>query len=205
VTDVRAAPSRSDGVALLERAVSYALGQLHAVTPAALSRPTPCARWDLRALLDHMNDSLGALHDAMRLRQVDLDPLPANPAADLVPLLRSRAGGLLGLLAGLGSVEEPGAVAGAGGGVVRVGGCPVQVALVACAGAMDVAVHGWDVGQACGAGWPIPQPLAQDMLEISPLLVTAADRPSRFAAPVLVSPRARASDRLVAYLGRSPG
>jgi uncharacterized protein (TIGR03083 family) len=205
VTEVRAPASRSDGVALLERAVSYALGQLHAVTPGALTRPTPCLRWDLRALLDHMNDSFGALHEAMELGEVALDPLPAQAAAGLLPMLRGRAGGLLGLLAELGSLEEAGTPAQPGGGVARVGGCPVQVTLVACAGAIDVAVHGWDVGQACGAGWPIPRQLAGEMLEMSPLLVTAADRPARFAAPVLVSPHASASDRLVAYLGRNPG
>jgi len=75
---------------------------------------------------------------------------------------------------------------------------------VTSAGAIDVAVHGWDVARACGSTQPIPEQLAQDMLEISPLLVTRDDRPERFAAPIPVPPQASASDRLVAYLGRDP-
>jgi hypothetical protein len=42
------------------------------------------------------------------------------------------------------------------------------------------------------------------MLALSPFLVTEADRPARFAAPVAVSARASASERLLAFLGRRP-
>src|SRR5690349_23901912 len=48
---------------LLERAIGYTLGSLLLVTPAAMTRPTPCADWDLGALLRHMDDSLAALHE----------------------------------------------------------------------------------------------------------------------------------------------
>jgi len=66
-------------------------------------------------------------------------------------------------------------------------------------------MHGWDVAHACGHPRPIPQHLAEELLLISPLLVTDADRPARFAAPVAVSPHAGPADRLVAFLGRCPG
>ncbi|MEV0823984.1 hypothetical protein [Nonomuraea rubra] len=52
------------GVALLERAIDYALGSLRVVTPAALCRPTPCAAWNLQRLLHHLGDSLQTLHEA---------------------------------------------------------------------------------------------------------------------------------------------
>lgn len=52
------------GVALLERAIDYALGSLRVVTPATLCRPTPCADWNLQHLLDHLADSLQTLNDA---------------------------------------------------------------------------------------------------------------------------------------------
>jgi hypothetical protein len=42
------------------------------------------------------------------------------------------------------------------------------------------------------------------MLELSPLFVTDADRPARFAAPIDVPPLAGPGDRLIAFLGRHP-
>jgi uncharacterized protein (TIGR03086 family) len=196
------AATLSGGVALLERAVGYALGQLHVVTMADLSRPTPCADWDLGGLLLHLDDSLAALHEALAVRQVappgapgppGLAYGPADSAVALVGALRGRACRLLGALAE------------AGDDLVWVGGFPVPASVVTSAGAVDVAVHGWDVARACGRAQPIPAQLAGDMLEISRLLVGADDRPARFAAPVPVPREAAASDRLIGYLGRDPG
>ena len=42
-------PALAGGVGLLERAINYTLGTLHAVTDAEMSAPTPCRSWDLRA------------------------------------------------------------------------------------------------------------------------------------------------------------
>jgi uncharacterized protein (TIGR03086 family) len=194
MTESRAAATLFGGIALLERAIGYTLGNLHNVTSAALSHPTPCRDWDLTALLAHMNDSLLALHDAIDLGRVDLSPVAdhADPAADPVAALRDRAGRLLG------------ACAGTDDDLVSVGGCPVSASIVTSAGAVEIATHGWDVAQACGRPRPIPPELAGELLQLSPLLVTGSDRPAQFAAPVDVSPHASASDRLVAFLGRDP-
>jgi len=212
MTEAQAAAALSGGTALLERAISYTLGQLNGVTTAALKSPTPCTQWDLAALLVHMTDSLTALQEAMDLREVAPGDRgaggrrqslpghgrpgkrpPANdPAAYLVAALRGRACHLLGSLAI------------AGDHLVTVGGYPVPASIVTSAGAVDVAVHGWDIGCACGALLPIPEELAQEMLRITPLLVSDADRPELFAHPVAVPGQASASDRLVGYLGRNP-
>jgi uncharacterized protein (TIGR03086 family) len=200
MTGARPAAALSGGVALLERALCYALSQLHAVTSADLARPTPCPEWDLRGLLMHMDDSLIALQEALDLAWVDIEGSgeaertygPADSGIALVGRLRDHASRLLGALAE------------AGEGLVWVGGLPVPKSIVTSAGAVDVAVHGWDVARACGRPQPIPERLAAEMLEISPLLITCADRPALFAAPVPVPHPASASDRLVAYLGRDP-
>ena len=87
--------------------------------------------------------------------------------------------------------------------------------LVACTGAVEIAVHGWDVSAAraragrdsLGSGGPpripIPAALATRMLRLSPLLV--AGREGLFAVPVEVPAQASPGDRLVGYLGRHPG
>jgi uncharacterized protein (TIGR03086 family) len=179
------------GLALLERAITYALGNLPAVTPETLSRPTPCRDWDLRTLLAHMNDSLLALHEAADLGRVDLEPVE-NPGGDPVAALRGSACRLLG------------AWAGSPGGGVAVADLPLTAAIVTTAGAVEIAVHGWDVARACGLDRPVPAALAEELLPLSALLVTEADRPARFAAAVTAPPSAPPGDRLVAYLGRVP-
>ena len=81
---------RDDSTDLLEIAIGYAAGSLSCVTPGSLSSPTPCAAWNLRALLEHVSDSLAALHDAIATGWVSLDVFahaPVSPADDLVTTL----------------------------------------------------------------------------------------------------------------------
>lgn len=184
------------GVGLLERAISYTLGALHAVSPADLLVPTPCRDWNLRALLEHLADSLAALHEAVDLGEVSLEPIPpdTDDPSRIVRGVRGRAGQLLGAWANAGDK----------GVVLTIGGCPATGRLVTAVGAMEIVAHGWDVYRSVGAEHPIPTPLAIELLRIAPMLATDDDRPARFAAPVPVSPAAPAPARLVAFLGRDP-
>ncbi len=183
------------GVALLERATSYTLGSLLTVTPTDMTNPTPCSEWDLRTLLLHMNNSLLALHEAIADYHVGPHPGEdsAGPAAELVDSLRNAACRMLGAWTNAGAAA-----------VVSVAGRPLTAEIVAAAGAIEVAVHGWDVAAGCGHARPIPAELAEQMMDLLPLLVTDADRPARFAAPVDVPWHAAPGDRLVASLGRQP-
>jgi uncharacterized protein (TIGR03086 family) len=184
------------GVGLLERAIGYALGSLHCVTPESLSAPTPCSEWDLRTLLHHMNDSLAALCEAIDDGSVAIDPegLSDNSAEDPVATFRHRAGQVLGAWVGAGDGDR----------TVTIGGCPLTAGIVATAGSVEIAVHSWDIYQACGQPHPIPHALATELLAISPIVVADVDRPSRFAAQVPVSAAESPSDRLIAFLGRAP-
>ncbi len=70
------------------------------------------------------------------------------------------------------------------------------------AGALEIAVHAWDISQSCGQYLPIPDEPANDLLEQARLLVPRLGRYPLFAAPAPAPPRATSSDRLTAYLGR---
>jgi uncharacterized protein (TIGR03086 family) len=193
MTEPCASPALVGGLALLERAVNYTLGSLHLVTPKALSRATPCREWDLRALLTHLGDSVAALHEAVAARRVGLAVPAADPAVDPVAAVRDRARKLLGACTTT-----------AGPDLVAVAGAPVTAGIVTGAGAVEIAVHGWDVARACGCPRPIPADLGVRLLELAPLFVGDADRPGRFDPPVDVPPLAGPGDRLVAFLGRRP-
>jgi uncharacterized protein (TIGR03086 family) len=196
MSTVRSAPSHAPlqhALELLERAVGYTRVQLQAVSPAMLCRPTPCAEWTLADLLDHMVDSLDALTEAADLGQVTVSApvLPPSPV-DAVDRLRERACALLGAWSAIASDDD-----------VAVGDRALSSSLLACAGALEVAVHGWDVSQATGAREPIPATLARDLLLWADVLVGDADRPVRFDHP-LDGPSVGPSSRLLRWLGREP-
>jgi uncharacterized protein (TIGR03086 family) len=184
------------GTELLERALAFTRGTLALVTPAQLERPTPCSAWRLRDLLDHMEDSLVALHDAAAEGVVSLAPwLSAAPADEpaVVASLRHHGCALLGAWTRL-EHDQP----------VTVGGRPLPASTVALVGALEVTAHGWDVARACGDARPLPEDLAGALLEHADALVTPADRGVRFADPVPVPPGCPAGERLLALTGRSP-
>jgi len=185
------------GARLLEPSISYALGVVPAVTPELLPRPTPCGEWDLRMLLRHACESLAACGEGIETGRVGLDPAAEDGdlAADPARAFRDRACQLLDAWTGPGHQRQ----------VVDIAGCPLAASVMAAAAALEVAVHGWDISRACGQRQPIPHALAIDLLAIAPVLVPRAGRHPLFAAPIAVAATAGPSDRLAAFLGRSPG
>ena len=185
-------PGRLAGPELLERAVGYTRTSFQLVAGTDLTARTPCTGWDLLGLLRHMNDALAAFTEAAEIGYVDLVPVRGtDPAAELVERLKGRASALLAAWA-----HHPGT------GQVSVADRELRSDLLAAAGSLEIAVHGWDVAQACGVDRPLPRALALELLEVVPLIVHDTDRPHRFADPVDVPPHARASTRLLAALGR---
>jgi len=179
---------------LLEQAISYAGLSVLDVTPALLPRPTPCRGWNLEMLLRHASESLAALHDGTVTGHVAL--IPAAPdrdqATDPARTFRDRAGRLLAARAGTGCRRQ----------VLDIGDLPLPAIAIECAGAIEIAVHGWDISQACGRSRPIPDALAASLLAIAPVLIPETGRQPLFSPPVTAAAQASPGDRLVAYLGR---
>ena len=187
----------ADSARLLEPSVCYALGVVVAVTPEILPRPTPCREWDLRMLLRHACESLAAFGDGVEAGRVGLSPSveDGDLAADPARAFRDRAAQLLDAWTGPNLQRQ----------VVDIAGCPLAASVMAATAALEVAVHGWDISRACGERQPIPDALATALLAIAPVLVPRTGRHPLFAAPVAVAATAGPSDRLTAFLGRSPG
>lgn len=178
------------GVELLERALLYTRSALVHVRPGHLTRPTPCAGWDLDRLLDHMHDALVAFEEGAA---GEIDPDPPPHALDVrVATLQAKACDLLGAWSGARTT------------LVRVGGLPVPTAVVVRAAALEITVHGWDVAQATGRPAPIPPDLARSLSTVATALVDDADRGPRFAFPRDPGPHPGPAERLLAFLGRTP-
>jgi uncharacterized protein (TIGR03086 family) len=195
---------------LLAGAISYALGVCALVGPGDMTLPTPCAEWDLAMLLAHLSASMADLETAIRTGTLDLERPPDNAAGDPVETLRDQAAQLLCAVYGYDGAMR----------FVAVAGLPVPAGLVACTGAVEIAVHGWDVSAARGGAGragvrpvnpieptcpipPIPAVLATRMLRLCPLV--GAGREGLFAGPVEVPAQASPGNRLVGFLGRDPG
>jgi uncharacterized protein (TIGR03086 family) len=181
---------------LLDGAVSYALAGAALATPPRLSRPTPCAGWDLGTLLDHLSDSVGVLADviggagaAAATAAPDL-----GPAGDPVARLRGQVARL----------RAAGVTAAAPGRLVAIGDRAITTDVVAVTGAIEITVHGWDIFAACDANRPVPPGLAAALLPSAAVLVTPSTRRGLFADPVRLPGPACPGDQLVALLGRRP-
>ena len=190
---------QSGATGLLAGAISYALGACTLIGPGEMALPTPCPDWDLATLLGHLSDSMADLETAIRTGCLDLDHPPGLAGGDLVEAVRDRAAELLCVSYAAPPCPEQ---------FVMIGGLPLPAGLVTCTGAVEIAVHGWDVMAALARadrsrGAPIPAALALRMLQLCPLLV--AGRENLFAGPVAVPAQACPGDRLVGYLGRNPG
>jgi uncharacterized protein (TIGR03086 family) len=181
------------GTGLLERAITYAARSALDVTPALLPRPTPCLGWNLDMLLRHASESLAALHDGTVTRHIALIPDRAQ-VADPAQTFRDRASRLLAAQTTADDRRQ----------ALDIGDLPLPAIAMECAGAIEIAVHGWDISQACGQHRPIPDALAARLLAIAPLLIPETGRHPLFNPPVTPAPCASPGDRLIAYLGRKP-
>ena len=147
-------------------------------------------------LLRHASESLTAIADGIQTGRIDLDPAAEDGdlAADPTRAFRDHACQLLDAWTSPRHQRQ----------VIEIAGCPLTASVMAATAALEVAVHGWDISRACEQRQPIPPALATDLLVIAPVLVPRTGRHPLFAAPVTVPVTAGPSDRLAAFLGRTP-
>jgi uncharacterized protein (TIGR03086 family) len=178
-------------VELLERAVAYTGASLRLVTEADLRSRTPCAEWDLLALLTHMEDSLDAMAQAARAPRLELvAAAPGEGGRALLDRICTRARALVGHW-------HPTPL-----GDVGLGGLSLSRDLLGAVGALEITLHGWDVAQAIGQPRPIPPGLAMDLWAVARDAITDADRPVRFGPVLDVPDWAAPQHRLLAHAGR---
>ena len=176
-----------ESVELLERSLGYARGRLVLVDDPLLDRRTPCAAWSLGDLLCHMEDSLDAFTEAAG---GSVGIRPRRSVEGRVAAIQQKACALLGVWAR----PAPGDV--------LVGGLDLASPLLVATAALEITVHGWDVGQATGERAPLPEELAAELDAVARLTVTDRDRGVRFGRAVDVAVDAPAGVRLLGLLGR---
>jgi uncharacterized protein (TIGR03086 family) len=189
--------SDTDELPVLAEATRYLFRTLLLVREADLSAPTPCPGWDLRRLLSHVRTSLADVADVLGAR--DFDPGPGRAAADTDPsdpIAALRAAIVEFLLA---STSLPLA-----GRRCEIQGRTLPAKIVVYVGAIEMALHAWDIAQACRTDRPIPSDVASALLWVAPPLAAAGLAGHVFAEPLASPTTATPSDQLLALFGRQP-
>jgi uncharacterized protein (TIGR03086 family) len=189
-----------DDIQDLDRAAVLASQELvRQIRPDQLGRPTPCAEWDLAALLAHLTvQHVGFARAVAGERTEPADWLPAPLAEDFVAAYDLAADQVLA------SFVEP-----AGSAYLPEirGGVTVPSAVAMRFHFVDYVVHSWDVAATLG----LPVRFGDDVLTVALSVARqvpaddASRGPGTAFGPALAEPGGAATlDRVLAMLGRSP-
>lgn len=184
------------------RAVEVSRGLVRRIAAADLALRTPCADWDLAALLAHMTVQHHGFARAVAGERTDVtDWQPAPTPADPVAAYDAAADHVL---AAFGDPEAPGGHAYLP--EIR-GGVTVPAPLAMSFHFVDYVVHSWDVAATLG----LPVEFDSDVLAAALAVAEQVpdDEASRglgmaFAAPVPAVAEVGTLDRVLTRLGRSP-
>jgi uncharacterized protein (TIGR03086 family) len=138
-----------------------------------------------------MEDALDAFTEAAAGR-VEVSAVPETSSR--VEALREKACALLGAWLAARPVPGP----------VQVGGLGLDAPVLVATAALEITVHGWDVGQATGRRSRIPGDLAEGLLAVAQQVIDPVDRGPRFASPRPTTADAAPDERLLAWTGRAP-
>jgi uncharacterized protein (TIGR03086 family) len=193
VTSVPGRAGPPEAAELLERAIVYTRGALASVRPEHLTLPTPCPGWPLIRLLHHMDDSIAAMAEAASSAHLTLAPTASPDTADeLLTSIRQRACALVGRWV---ASERA---------LVDLGDRALERETLGQVGALEITLHGWDVGQACHAARPVPPVLAMDLWPVARDHIADAERPCRVGPALELPEWATPQERLLAHTGRQP-
>jgi uncharacterized protein (TIGR03086 family) len=188
------------GAELLSQAFTSTSGVLAGVSAEDIDRPTPCASWRVRELLNHVvggprwyasfaltgaRPSEGSPQDAGDFSVGDFRAVFAADSADCVAAF--SADGVMERTMQLPFGEVPGSVY-------------VNIATV------DTFAHGWDLAKATGQSTDLDPALAAELLAFSQAALSdefrGPDGQAPFGPQVAVSSGGSVADRLAAFLGR---
>jgi uncharacterized protein (TIGR03086 family) len=154
---------------------------------------TPCAKWNVRDVVNHVTGVMEMFEASTRgeepphERDVDVvgdDPVGAYVRGANATIVAWRARGLDGTMR------------------IRLGELPAPMALTI--NTTDAYLHGWDVAQATGQDSRLDETLCEELLAFMANLLPPSPRNEHFGEVVDVADGAPASERLLAYSGRTP-
>jgi uncharacterized protein (TIGR03086 family) len=182
-----------DPIERIERATAFAGEKVNGVTSDHLANATPCAEFDMRALLNHMLGGLQMLSVAAeggKPAMPEGDQFGSNPGDDYA----KRRAALLSGVRSEGSLGRPWEM--------PFGTIPGEV--MASIAFMEHLTHGWDVAKATGQDPTIPAELVTECMDVVVPMDAMLRMPGVCGPALNVPDSAPAQDKLIAFLGRQP-
>lgn len=187
-------------------AIAGSIDVVSSVTADDLSRPTPCAGWDLADLLAHMTVQHRGFAAAARGAGAELgiwrpetvaDAVAADPAAAYA----AAAADVIDAFAGIDVLQRTVVLPELGAGAEFPASLAIGFHLV------DYVIHGWDVARTLCKPFDPPAEVLSAALPLALAVPDGAYRTeaeSPFAPAISPSEQDSDLDRLVAHLGRDP-
>jgi uncharacterized protein (TIGR03086 family) len=188
-----------DTVSVHRRAVRQTGDIIAAIRPDQLDGPTPCTRWNVRQLVNHV---VGV---SANFARIGAGGAPERPGGDGPDLLGDDpAGAYEAAAAGAAAaLAEPGALERLWN--LHFGEIPG--AMVQTIHTVDLTSHAWDLARATGQTDRLDPELSEAVLALSRQLLRPELRNAQgdpFGAEIAVPDDAPINDRLAGYLGRRP-
>jgi uncharacterized protein (TIGR03086 family) len=189
--------SDADTIALLERALDQTAGLIDAIDVSQAALATPCAGWDVRALVSHLaGQDLRNFLVSARAEAADWQTPADELGDDWAAAFQDRAAPLR---AAWRAADLDRLVTGPGG--------EAPLRLRADQQITELAVHDWDLAKATGQPTGLDPALAEHALRWSRQMLRPEFRgPDKaFGLEVPVPEDAPVYDRLAGWFGRDPG
>ncbi len=163
---------------------------LHPIAADDMSRPTPCAQFDVTRLTDHLLKSLEALGGMAGADVPDHADSGDSVERQVIAVARPA----------LDAWRQRGL-----DGTVSFGGGEMPARNACAILALELLVHAWDYARAVGRDVRAPEPLAEYVLGLAHRVIRPEVRgQAGFDDPVEVPADADALTKLVAFTGRNP-
>lgn len=179
-----------DLIDALDKGFQHAHGVIAGVRADQYDDETPCELWTVRDLLEHMIGVVARIGAAVAGTPRVAFVLGADPAGQFQEAATST----------LEAWRAPGAL----DRVVDGGPGPMPGHVLAGINLLDTTTHTWDLATATGQPVSLPDDVAAAAMEASRATITPVIRSGRFGPEVAVADEAGPTERLVAFLGRTP-
>ncbi|MFE2053050.1 TIGR03086 family metal-binding protein [Streptomyces sp. NPDC059459] len=194
MTTTSPATGRTPVAVLLDAAARRAVPVVRGIADDELTAPTPCADYDVRALLDHLHHVVVQFQQLAAKKDADFSTTPSavRPDTDWRAAFARETGALVEAWA------APGAEEGTSGQM----GMPART--VAHMALLDLTVHAWDLAAATGQPYEADPAVVGELLGAVAAMAPQAREYGVFGPEVPPPGHATELDRVLALTGRSP-